>query len=52
MITIDKQKTSFKELTKLFNDAGMTNLKFGGVNGHLFMIGRKEWLYEWYNYSH
>lgn len=30
------------KLTKLFNDAGMINLKFGGVNGHLFMIGRKE----------
>lgn len=30
------------KLTKMFNDAGMTNLKFGGVNGHLFMIGRKE----------
>ena len=29
------------KLTKLFNDAGITNLKFGGVNGHLFMIAKK-----------
>lgn len=29
------------KLTKLFNDAGVTNLKFGGVNGHLFMIAKK-----------
>lgn len=30
-----------EKLTKLFNEAGITNLKFGGVNGHLFMIGKK-----------
>lgn len=28
-------------LTKYFNDFGVTNLKFGGVNGHLFLIARK-----------
>lgn len=29
------------KLTKMFNDCGIFNLKFGGVNGHLFMIARK-----------
>ncbi len=29
------------KLTKMFNDCGVTNLKFSGVNGHLFMIARK-----------
>ena len=29
------------KLTKLFNDAGVYNLKFGGVNGHLFLVARK-----------
>ena len=28
-------------LTKYFNDFGVTNLKFSGVNGHLFLIARK-----------
>lgn len=30
-----------EKLTKMFNDCGVTNLKFGGVNGHLFMVARK-----------
>ena len=29
------------KLTKMFNDAGVTNLKFSGVNGHLVLIARK-----------
>lgn len=29
------------KLTKMFNDCGVTNLKFGGVNGHLYMVARK-----------
>jgi hypothetical protein len=24
----------------MFNDCGVTNLKFGGVNGHLFLVAR------------
>lgn len=28
-------------LTKYFNDFGVTNLKFSGVNGHLLLIARK-----------
>ena len=31
-----------EKLTKLFNEAGITNLKFGGVNGHLLLIARKK----------
>ena len=30
-----------EKLTKLFNSFGITNLKFGGVNNHLFLIARK-----------
>jgi hypothetical protein len=29
-----------EKLTKMFNDCGVTNLKFGGVNGHLFLVAR------------
>lgn len=29
------------KLTKMFNNAGITNLKFSGVNGHLFLVARK-----------
>ncbi|MBQ3253696.1 MAG: methyltransferase, partial [Acholeplasmatales bacterium] len=29
-------------LTKMFNDCGVANLKFGGVNGHLFLVARKK----------
>lgn len=28
-------------LTKIFNSYGISNLKFGGVNGHLFLIAKK-----------
>ena len=30
-----------EKLTKLFNDLGVTNLKFSGVNNHLVLIARK-----------
>lgn len=30
-----------EKLTKMFNNAGVTNLKFSGVNGHLFLVARK-----------
>jgi 2-polyprenyl-3-methyl-5-hydroxy-6-metoxy-1,4-benzoquinol methylase len=29
-----------EKLTKMFNACGVTNLKFGGVNGHLFLVAR------------
>lgn len=29
------------KLTKMFNENGVYNLKFGGVNGHLYLIARK-----------
>ena len=29
------------KLTQLFNNNGVTNLKFGGVNGHLFLVAKK-----------
>ena len=28
------------KLTQLFNNNGVTNLKFGGVNGHLFLVAK------------
>ena len=28
-------------LTKVFNENNITNLKFGSVNGHLFLVARK-----------
>ncbi len=28
-------------LTKIFSDNGVTNLKFSGVNGHLFLVAKK-----------
>lgn len=28
-------------LTSMFHDCGVTNLKFGGVNGHLFLVAKK-----------
>ncbi len=28
-------------LTKMFNNYGVTSLKFGGVNGHLFLVAKK-----------
>lgn len=28
-------------LTSIFNEYGITNLKFGGVNGHLFLVAKK-----------
>lgn len=31
-----------EKLTKMFNNFGVTNLKFSGVNGHLFMVAVKE----------
>lgn len=31
-----------KVLTEMFNYFGVYNLKFGGVNGHLFLIAKKE----------
>ena len=30
-----------EKLTQLFNKNGITNLKFGGVNGHLFLVATK-----------
>lgn len=30
------------KLTDIFNRCGVTNLKFGGVNGHLFLVARKK----------
>ncbi len=30
-----------EKLTKMFNNAGVTNLKFSGVIGHLFLVARK-----------
>ena len=29
------------KLTQFFNNNGVTNLKFGGVNGHLFLVAKK-----------
>ena len=29
------------KLTQLFNNNGVTNLKFSGVNGHLFLVAKK-----------
>ncbi len=36
-------------LTSMFHDCGVTNLKFGGVNGHLFLVATKGESYESYH---